>query len=216
MPDYVPTTDAAFGEWLANFSAELATSGTVIGLSADEVADVTAVADEWETRYGARLATEAAFRAATAEKRNARREAVKAVRTVVRRVQAHPATTDTIRARLRVTIADGSPTRSETVPDATPLLRLNFGTRGQIKVHFGANPSNENRNRLPAGAIGAVVQTRSGPDEAWTWLDNPSSSPYTHVIQPSGVTLRQYRCAYLYRKGKRGPWSEAAEAAVTP
>jgi hypothetical protein len=37
-----------------------------------------------------------------------------------------------------------------------------------------------------------------------------------HVVQPSEATVLAYRCAYLYRRGQKGPWSAPAEAAVTP
>ena len=220
MPrDYLPASDAAFDLWLKNFVSELTTRAAALDF---DPAEVTAIGDAlglWESAFGDRLTTQAAARGATAAKRDARRAALLLVRPYVRRAQAHPTMTDTIRAAMRLTLLDELAGGNGTAVafDETPLLALDFGTRGQITVHFGPNPGNENRNPLPAGAIGAVLQTRAGGEDGdWEWLDNPSASPYTHVVQPSAVTTIGYRCAYLFRRGRKGPWSAPAEAAVTP
>jgi len=225
MPrDYLPSSDPAFDLWFSNFVDQVVTRGPALGFSAAEVLSLTNARDEWDVAFAARLSAGAAARAATAAKRDARRVASLLVRPYVRRVQAHADTTDAIRSELRLTLLEDGTNGSNgggaaAAFDAVPLLLLDFGTRGQIKVHFGPNPANENRNGLPAGAIGAVLQTRAGSagDEgAWEWLDNPSASPHTHVVQPSAVTTIGYRCAYLFRRGRKGPWSAPAEAAVTP
>ncbi len=219
MPrDYLPASDVAFNLWLANFYSELTARGTVLGFSAEEIESLGNGVEDWDLAFAARLNAGDAARAATAEKRDARRAALLLVRPYVRRVQAHATMTDAVRSAMRLTLAEpvnGGATSAAF--DETPLLLLDFGTRGQIKVHFGPNPANENRNGLPPGAIGAVLQTRSGGEaEPWEWLDNPSASPYTHLVQPSAVTMLSYRCAYLFRRGRKGPWSAPADAAVTP
>lgn len=219
--DYLPASDAQFNLWLKNFSAQLGDRGAVLGFKPEELAAFTAAAQRWTLAIEAQRTAEAGARSATADKRDARRAMLAMVRPFVRRVQANPATTDSIRGAMQLTASETGRTEvMATAVDQTPQLLLDFGTRGQITVHFGPNPGNENRNGLPAGAIGAVVQVRSGAanDEtaSWQWLDNPSSSPYVHLVQPSAVKVLAYRCAYLYRRGRKGPWSAPAEAAVTP
>jgi hypothetical protein len=222
MPrDYIPASDAQFNLWLHNFASQLNSSGTALGFSAPELTSLDAAVNLWDTQFAARLTARDAARSATAMKRDARRAAVELVRPFARRVQSHPTTDDGVRALMGLTPLEQPPTGGEGAgpADETPLLALDFGTRGRITVHFGPNPANENRNGLPRGAIGAVLQVRAGGIDGaggWQWLDNPSSSPHVHVVQPSEATVLAYRCAYLYRRGQKGPWSAPAEAAVTP
>ncbi len=69
--------------------------------------------------------------------------------------------TDATRGTLGINLASDAPrTLLHATPDLVPLVQLDFGTRGQISVHFGPNPGNESRNGLPAGCTGAVVQAR--------------------------------------------------------
>src|SRR5688500_6265049 len=222
MPrDYIPASDAQFDLWLSNFAARLTANGTAMGFSAAEITSLNDAVTLWEQRFAARLSGRDAARAATAAKRDARRGAVELVRPFARRVQASPVTDDATRAEMGLTPLEQPPIGGDgsVATNETPLLALDFGTRGQITVHFGPNPANENRNGLPRGAIGAVLQVRGGGIDGaggWQWLDNPSSSPHVHVVQPSEATVLAYRCAYLYRRGQKGPWSAPAEAAVTP
>jgi hypothetical protein len=221
--DYLPASDALFKQWFANFVAQVQNQSNMLGFAQDELDALAAVSDEWELAFNDHQVKRTAAHGATARKRNAKAAALAIVRPYARRIQAHPATTDVVRSTFQLTTpqprTSGGSTNSETLAQ-TPLLLLDFGTRGQITVHFGPNPGNENRNGLPSGAIGAVLQVRNGPaaDETlvWQWLDNPSASPYVHVVQPTAVKTLAYRCAYLYRRGRKGPWSAAAEAAVTP
>jgi hypothetical protein len=97
-----------------------------------------------------------------------------------------------------------------------------------MSVHFGPNPANESRNGLPSGAKGAVVQAKLiSPTDAddpaledlsstWHRLDNATRSPYVHVLNPTVATVIAYRVAYTYSRARRGPRSDASQAAVTP
>ena len=141
MPrDYLPASDAAFDLWLRNFNDELITRGTALGFSAAEVSNLGDALGEWDLAFSARLGAGAAARAATAEKRARRRAALLLIRPYVRRVQAHATMTDAVRAAMRLTLLEdgtnGSNGGGAPVDfDAVPLLLLDFGTRGQIKVH---------------------------------------------------------------------------------
>jgi hypothetical protein len=221
MPrDYIPQSDAEFDHWLDNFITQLLAQATTLGFLPAETTSLSDAGDEWSVAFDERQTARAAAQSATAHKRAARKAALQLVRPYVRRIQAHPAVDDQIRSLLQLTTFEPrtNPNGVFEIPDLAPLLQLDFGTRGQITVHFGPNPGNENRNGLPDRAIGAVLQVRSGELEtgSWDWLDNPSSSPYVHIVQPAAATTLSYRCAYLYRRGRKGPWSATATATVTP
>jgi hypothetical protein len=226
--DFLPGSDADLDNWLANFGSRLSADTTTYGFTPTEVTQLSTSISDYSSAFERSRAASDAAKSATADKRSTREQVVSIVRPFARRLQAHPAMTDTVRGLFGLTMQEVRPVsgvRASTVPQDVPLLHLDFGTRGQITVHFGPNPGNENRNGLPTGAIGAVIQTVAlNPVEpaanldgltGWQWLDNATSSPFVHVLTPSAARVVAYRVAYLYRRGRRGPWSAAMQAAAT-
>jgi len=222
MPrDFVPTQDAELDVWLENFVDQFLGVAESLGFTPEEGTALQAAADDWHDAFVDGRAKLEALKAATATKRARRRALLELVRPYARRIQANPVTTDTLRGDLRLTLPEPRTGAGQlAVPDVAPLLRLDFGRRGRVAVHFGPNPGNESRNALPSMAIGAVVQGAAVPAEggmtAWEVLGHPSSSPFRHEVASADGRLMQYRVAYLYRRDRRGPWSEVARAAVTP
>lgn len=226
--DYLPTADSELVLWLNSFRVQVSTRAALLGLEAAE--DIEPL-NTTATAFGASVTASRTkideARAATASKRAARRAALQQVRPLVRRLQAHPLMTDELRSILGLTLRDApatTTTRNDPVPDVAPLLDLDFGVRGQITIHFGPNPAERNRNGLPDGALGAVVQATpvdaqqsTNPDAitGWQWLDNTTRSPLVHTPDATGPRTWAYRVAYLYRRGKRGPWSAPATASAT-
>lgn len=225
--DFVPGSDANLDLWMQNFVERLSAQGALFGFS---VAEISALEDARIEFNGAFIQSRTASnsaKAATAAKRDRRKAALLLVRPYARRLHAHPSMTDETRGTFGLSLRDApiSGTRDNPTPDAVPLLALNFGVRGQITVHFGPNPNNENRNPLADGAIGAVIQAIALNPAApvsnlegltdWVWLDNATASPYVHRLEPTSSRLMAYRVAYVYRRGRRGPWSAAAQAAAT-
>ena len=247
MPrDFLPTPDAALDLWIRNFSGQLGTDGKTLGFSVDEVDAVANASNSYTAAFEQSRTANDAAKSATASKRENRQAAVDLVRPYARRLQAHPGMTDPVRGRFGLTMLDSpaaagarAGSNASRIRDDTPLVELDFGTRGQITVHFGPNPGNKNRNGLPRNAIGAVIQTiHLSPAEpvaglenlsGWQWLDNTTASPYVHTLTAGGVVsvgvnasavagasrVLAYRVAYLYRRARRGPWSAATQAAVT-
>jgi hypothetical protein len=222
MPrDFVPTQDAELDVWVENFVDEFLGVSETLGFTPEEGTALQNAVDDWHDAFNDSRAKLEAAKGATAIKRARRRALLGLVRPYARRIQANPLTTDTLRGDLRITLPEPRAGAGLlAVPDAAPLLRLDFGRRGRVSVHFGPNPGNESRNGLPSQAIGAVVQgavvPQDGASAAWELLGNPSSSPMVHEVATSDGRLMQYRVAYLYRRDRRGPWSEVARAAVTP
>ena len=227
MPrDYLPASDADLRLWLIQFNSRVSTFAAAANLTPADLTSLTSSVDSYNSALADRQNALAAGRAATAQKQAARKAVVDKVRALANRIQASPAVTDADRLLLGIT-AGPAPVASLTtaISDLAPQVKLDFGTRGQITVHFGPNPANESRNGLPPGAAGAVIQARlisaqngDAPTSpgTWQWLDNPSRSPYVHQVQPAVVTVLAYRVAYRYSRGRKGPWSEPSQAACTP
>jgi len=217
--DYLPGREAEFDLWVANYRAQIVTLGPGVGLMAADVGMFNDAADVWDTEYLAFQTARETARAA-AERKDDARVALKAlVRKQVRRAQASPAIDDATRAMLRITVPPAG--RSlVAAPSDTPDVRLYFGDRGRIRVHFGPNPANENANGLPRGVYGVVIEyAENGPPatvDGWEHLTNRSASPYTHIVTTAAAKTFAYRCRYVNRKGEAGPWSAAVVGTVTP
>lgn len=217
--DYLPQQDAEWDAWLANFVAALAARGQGLGFTAEEIARISNAGMRWRGDYAAHLRAQEAARAASAAKDAARAEATRLVTEVVRRLESAPELTDDIREAFRLTTPQRARSLIEGVTE-TPLLLLDSGDPGRIRVHFGPNPSNERDNELPVGAVGVLIQCHEGgvPDEPnqWTWLANCLHSPYAHVVEGATPRTFAYRCAYVTRKLQQGLWSVPAVGTVTP
>jgi hypothetical protein len=226
--DFIPTADSELTVWLKSFVTQLNSRAESLNLGPKDLATLENAATLFDSSLmGSRQAADEA-KAATAQKRAARRAALRVVRPLVRQLQANPAMTDEYRSALGLTLRDAPATTTASVAaDESPLVDLDFGTRGQITIHFGPNPAERNRNGLPSGVLGAVIQAAplTGQQAAsiptvdasagWQWLDNATRSPLVHKPDPAGSRHWAYRVAYLYRRGRRGPWSAAAVASVT-
>lgn len=223
MPrDYLPAADAALTEWLFNFHLVLVNTSPLVGVTAADLTKINEIEVAWANGVTGRQQALATARAATAAKRLARADAVKVIRKLVARIQTDPAVTDTLRAQLAITQTTALPIGkvSREVPSVVPLLILDAGVRGQIGVKFGPNPGNARLNGLPTPAKGGVVQWRAvpaaGEPGVWTWIDNASRSPFIHAHGLPALTRVEYRVAYLYSRGRRGPWSAPVDAAAMP
>lgn len=101
----------------------------------------------------------------------------------------------------------------------TPLLKLDWSTRGRVVVHFGPDPGNEQRNAMPTGMRGAKIWCHVGgipaEESEWQWLADDTSSPYTHIVLGGQAVTIAYRVQYIDRHLRTGPFSDPALATVT-
>lgn len=152
-------------------------------------------------------------RARGATKDNTRDTTASLIRNYVKRVQTNPATTDTQRAGLGITIPDTERTPTQVPPDA-PLIELDWSKRGQCIIHAGTNPGNEALNKMGPFGKNLLFHFRNAGDADWQYLGVASKSPFIHVIGNSQPVSLEYRAAYLNSKGQQGPWSEIDTAYV--
>ncbi|MGE0000472.1 MAG: hypothetical protein AB7F50_01170 [Fimbriimonadaceae bacterium] len=212
MPDYIPNSDANFDGWASTFRTNFGTLAAGLGFTPADITAVNNAYTAWSTAYAANIAAQNAAKGAAQTKTNQRKAAESVVRNFVTRIQANPATTDTIRAQLGITIKDTSRTPSPP-PTESPLIELDWSKRGQVTIHVGNNPGNENSNKFPYPAKSVLLQYKLAGGE-WQYLAVSSTSPFVHVVGNSTAQTMQYRAAYINSKGQQGPWSEADAAYV--
>ncbi len=180
MPDYLPKNDAVLKEWMTNFvtilQAQLATFGLVAGdliaLDEDKTEFDSGVTDHIQKRALARAATE--------YKNTARAEMVTTLRALVRRIDNHPGMTNQLRGALGLNPkSDGRVTNSigPDVPDIFLESRA-----GAIIVHFGSNPTNEQRNSKPGWATGCAIYRQKTGESGFSHVAFQKSSPFIDEI----------------------------------
>ena len=108
--DFIPKNDAEFLAWSTNFFAVLNANLAALGLVAADVTPSSTAQTNYSTTFTDQVAKQAAADAAVATKKTRRTAYEPLLRSLVRRIQAHPGMTDGLRAQLGVTV----PTRTRT------------------------------------------------------------------------------------------------------
>jgi hypothetical protein len=175
--DYIPKRDAEFRDWSRSFSEQINANPEQFGLTPLLASEYAALNDA----YAAAL--EAAFdraRPAIETKKTARKAAEKEARRLVRIIQVHPSTTNTMRAELRITVPD-----PELTPVAQPRempLMIIVGVVGPtVRLRFRG--MTEARRGKPEGVSGVTVLSYVGdepPADPMQWAFHGSTSRLTY------------------------------------
>ena len=225
MPsDYLPNADAAFLTWATNFGNNLAQFAAALGiLPAD---DLNVELGAYTAALGALTAAQSAARTARQAKEDARAALEEHVRSLARRVQANPATTDQMRVALGLTVAGAAPTMAA----ATSLeghrvsAWVDTAARLQHTIHF-ADISTPRSKAKPKGIKGCEIWRKIGTPPALAGgAVNPAdlefvaldtATPYVaeYASDAAGKTV-YYVLRWVTNNDLKGPWSETVEATV--
>jgi len=221
MPDFIPSPDEAFDDWFAIFQAYIAANFAALGLTPAEALEVQTLKINWSLGLSNVLTIKNTYQAAVEAKDERRALAEEGIRRITKKVQARPETTDAQREGLGVTVPDRIPTPldPEKILLHPPPLHLVKPGRGQVELHFGPDPGNENSNALPSicravrifRAAGGVPADVSG----WVFVAEISHSPYVDVFGNSAPITVSYRFQYVDRLGRPGPFSDPVTVAVS-
>lgn len=225
MHDYIPDSDAAFQQWLANFVAQLeAQAGALPALAADLPA-LQAVRDAVDARMVAHREARAAAQAAQAAKDLAVRQAVRRARAAARRLQADPAATDSLRRSFGLTVPDRTRT-PVAAPQSPPHVMFQAAERFRHTLRLLDGTGGLVRRGKPRGALGCEVWLRieppagtgaTGPAAAgeFSLLGITTNGRFEQVFKdPVGGWTAHYRARWFSRRGEKGPWSETISATI--
>jgi hypothetical protein len=221
MPNYIPRPDPAFDDWFQKYQLYLAAHVAELGLTPAEALEVQTVKVNWSLGYSNHLAAQDAAHAAQEAKDEKREAAEVVIRKITRKIQARPETTDAQRESLGITVPDRIPTPldPEKILLHPPPLHKAVPQRGQVVLHAGPNPEDENHNALPEICRGIAVWRAAGgvPPEAsgWSYVAEISHSPYVDVLGNSQPVTVSYRFHYVDRLGRPGPFSDPVTVAVS-
>jgi hypothetical protein len=218
MPDYLPRNDAAFQNWQANFLTYASEHLAALGLTAEDLAPVTAAQADWDPAYAANNTIQITARSSTQLKNDRRAAYDEAIRELVRRIQASPLVTDDERRALGITVPGDHPTPVGP-PSSRPLAIVDPSDRFRHRIRYSDEGSTTSRAR-PAGIIGCEVWVKVGaapvdPSEM-TFLALNRSSPY--IAEYTGTDagkMAHYMLRWVSNNGQKGPWSETESATIT-
>ncbi|MFH1231287.1 MAG: hypothetical protein V1709_07305 [Planctomycetota bacterium] len=224
MPNkgYIPSTDADFEIWQANFVAKVVATPTAYGLVAADVIDVAADSTDWQTDLAALVVAQNAAKGAAEEKDEARDALESEIRSLVKRIQARPATTDAQREELGITVPDLTRTPlSEQIVLTTPPPIVEAKCTGAKTVRIGWYPTQDpgESEALPQGINGVSIFYAEGgipSDESqWKFLALDTNSPYIHNVANDATITIAYKAQWFDRRKRMGPFGNPVVVAVT-
>ena len=219
--DFIPAPDDAFDTWFAAYQQYVAANFAALGLTPAEALDVLNAKTLWSLGYSNVVVTKNAYQAAVEVKDEKREDAEIVIRRITGKIQARPETTDAQREFLGITVPDRIPTPldPEKILLHAPPLHLVVPHRGQVVLHFGPDPGNENSNALPDIARAVRIFRAAGGVPAdvsgWVFVAEISHSPYVDVLGNSAPITVSYRFQYIDRLGRHGPYSDPVTVAVS-
>ncbi len=190
--DFVPSNHNDFLTKLNQFITWLDANGAARGFSAAEIAAIKAVRDQVTADLPVKTNADTAAVAANAALITSEGGAEVLWRGYGGRVQKHQDTTNEDRVDAGLTVPKATRTR-RIVGSEIPNVIVEVGI-GKIIVHWGTEPSKENRNKKPDWAVGANIflSINNGPEFLAAFDD---ASPYVHTLTGPAVSIT-VRAAY--------------------
>ena len=220
MPDYIPSSDHEFTDWASTFMGYLTAHTSDLGIGATEPAPIGAAVIAFGDSLIAMNDAHAAFQTATQAKNDARANAERLIRGIVRRLQASTSVSDTERAALGITVRDTTPTATPAPPaPSRPIGRVDTSQRLQHTIAFSDQATPTSRAK-PQGAMGCEIVVKIGgpapvdPSEC-QFLALDSASPYVATYSGADANkMAHYMLRWASKGGDKGPWSETVSATI--
>ena len=220
MPDYIPSSDADFNTWLANFVTYASANLAGLGLVAADLTPVSSTQTKWNTDYPQHIAAQAAAQGARQLKDEDRAGVEAAVRPLVRRLQASPAVNDQEKASLGITVPGSNPTPGGP-PTGRPVVKVECERlRHTLKWADVNSPTSRAK---PPGVLGAEIKMALTPigaatptdPAAFTFLSLDTATPYVNEFGGGdGGKNAHYIARWVNLAQEHGPWSETVSVTV--
>lgn len=219
MADFFPSRDADVGPFVTNLENLAAANPADYGVTAADVAPVTAGLADWNTKYPAHVAEQAAAASVQQAKDASLATLIAAVRTLVRKMQGSGMVSAAEAAALGLGVRDTEPTPAA-APTTRPLGRVDNSERLRQTIHVvdSATPTSKAK---PDGVRGCEIWEKIGgppptdPSElSFVTLD--SKTPHTNYFDGEDAgKMAHYMMRWVSTRGEPGPWSETVSATIT-
>ena len=221
MHDFIPVADSDFGTWLTAFTTFILATPAEVGLTAADALALQNMGTDFAAAYTANLAAQTAARTARQAKDDLRTKAEAAIRSLVRRIQAYPGTTDAQRQALGITVHDTvlSPASKAALAASRPWASVDTSQRLRHTIEF-RDAATKDRRAKPAGMKGCEIWVRIGtapsnPPADMQFLALDTATPYLaeYSLADAGK-VAYYMLRWVNTKDEKGAWSETVEATI--
>jgi hypothetical protein len=210
MPDFIPGREADLVTWSLNLKTKITATPTAYGLTAPQATAYGVLHDAFVTAYNASANEASNSSAAVVTKNTAKAALIANARLLAGIVQRAPATTNTQRAELGLTVKDAGPSPIPP-PAAAPDVDIISATGNTVRIRLH-DPANPTRRGKPAGVDGASIFSFVGanpPAEESGWkFEGNITRTAVDVAFPSGTAAgaKVWFTAFWFNERKqRGP-----------
>ncbi|HTX55254.1 MAG TPA: hypothetical protein VMD08_17755 [Candidatus Baltobacteraceae bacterium] len=208
----MPTKDAAFDAWAANFSSLIAAGPASFGLAAADATAITAAYNAWEAAYGPVTSPSSKTKAAVQAKNTARVTAEQTFRPYAQQISLNPAVSSDNKIALGLNPRTSTPSPISP-PASNPVLTVASAGNLSLVVRYRDSVSSVSVKAKPYG----VAHCQISYGVSATAVADPTSLPQTALATKSPLTLtfdsaaggkQVYLAArWVTRTGKYSPWS---------
>jgi hypothetical protein len=212
LPSYIPATDAAFANWVANFSTLISASPGTYGLLA---ADATAIAAQQSTFAAAyALVTSSATKTATtvSAKNTAKVTALAVVRPYAQTISLNAGVSSANKIALGVNPRTSTPSPI-TPPDSNPILSVQSASNLALILRYRDSAASVSVKAKPYGVVacrifGLISSIPVTDPTLLSFIVQATKSPLT-ITRGSGDAGKQLYMAaqWTTRTGGVSPWS---------
>lgn len=208
---YIPATDAAFRDWLANFSTLIAADPGRYGLDASDATIITAHSTSFNTAYQTVQAPSTRTSNAVAQKDAIRASAQGSVRVYAQQIKANVGVDNEDKVALGIHVDDPTPTPIP-APTSAPLLMIINAFSGVHNLRYADENTPASRAK-PDGVIQLQLNMTVGNSPAV----DPDTSSFVGLYTKQPVLIEHdpmnagktatFFGRWVTRKGLVGPWS---------
>ncbi|MDR2417754.1 MAG: hypothetical protein LBD79_01710 [Treponema sp.] len=209
---YSGSTEAEFIAWSENFSANCTSTGTVYGLTQDEITTLATAVGVFKSAYEI-CQTPGRSKLDTITKNKAKNTLHTLEHGYVARLQVHPAMTDEVRKRYGIPIHDRNHTLQQ-----DPTDHVDFTIEIDAAAHLVrcpyriANSTHRGKGAYHGVEIRYTIQSITEPapldPDEFTRSEINTASPWEHTFQGRDAGKHAYfTMRWETNTGRKGPWS---------
>ena len=173
--DFIPTTDAGYKGWLANFAAKCELYENEIGLSASQILAIQAQSATYSTSYDTVEAMKLDLKGEVAGKDLARKTSTANARTLAKQIKGTPGVTPQILGALGIVATSSS----------SPVVPVTF--LNATGCSDGINKLTWNRNGNSQGTV-FLIESRFDGSTNWNFVAAVTKTSYSDLNQTPGQT----------------------------
>jgi hypothetical protein len=209
---YIPTRDAAFSAWLANFSTLITASPASYGLTAADAVSIAAQNSAWSAAYAVVTSPNTKTPAAVATKNTARVNAQRVARVYAQQIAANAGVAVNSKIALGLNPRTSTPSPI-TAPASNPVLTVQYAGNLSLALRFRDSSASPSVKAKPYGVGHLEIRYAKSA----TPINDPAlltssaiatKTPFVLSLDGGYGGAQVYMAArWMTRTGKASPWS---------